>query len=111
MRLQDTAAIPSRKRPNTSKRAVCLEHQTFYGTHGVITLVRYRAMAQRNRSQKCTSSVAKQPPICPAGGFCDHRKLCDERRLCTRLSFAPMDAIDVTPAVHFVGFRGQEYQS
>ena len=53
----------------------------------------------------------KWAAICPDGGSCDHPRLCDERGLCTRLRAAPINSADVAIAVHFVGFRGEEYHS
>jgi hypothetical protein len=54
--------------------------------------------------------------ICPAASFndCCCPRICNERRLCARLHYAPIDAIDAVGqtapmAVHFVGFRGEEY--
>lgn len=49
---------------------------------------------------------------CPASHKpCIAYHLCDERRLCMRLHCRPIDCLDVRPAVHFVGFRGEEYHS
>src|SRR5271166_92342 len=52
-------------------------------------------------------------PTCPAGGNCPHRGLCDTRRLCSRMHVAPIDLLDADaePAVHFVGFTGEEWHS
>jgi hypothetical protein len=50
--------------------------------------------------------------ICPASDkACAAARLCEERRLCVRLHARPIDLLDATPAVHFVGFRGEEYRS
>lgn len=52
-------------------------------------------------------------PVCPSptSSACIARQVCDERRLCARLHARPIDCLDVTPAVHFVGFRGEEYRA
>ncbi len=52
--------------------------------------------------------------ICPASDRpCIRRDICEGRGLCTRMRFAPLDMLgeDYVPLVHFVGFRGEEYQS
>jgi len=51
---------------------------------------------------------------CPAaGGDCRCYQLCEERQLCVLLHESPLSAISrgCPPAVHFVGFRGEEYHS
>jgi hypothetical protein len=56
----------------------------------------------------------KYPKTCPAqGGPCPHVHVCLRRRLCACMHVAPIDIImdHVVPAVHFVGFRGDEYNS
>lgn len=50
--------------------------------------------------------------ICPASEApCIVRSLCEDRGLCVRLHAAPVDVLDAPTAVHFVGFRGEEYRS
>ena len=50
--------------------------------------------------------------ICPGSGFCPKMALC-ERRGCLKLPDPrPIDRLDEpAPALHFVGFRGEEYWS
>jgi hypothetical protein len=58
--------------------------------------------------------MSKNENICPAGGVCNNVNVCDTERLCTRLHARPVDILmsgAETPAVHFVGFRGDEYHS
>jgi hypothetical protein len=52
--------------------------------------------------------------ICPAHtNPCVAPYVCDERRLCARMHHAPIALLGerYRPAVHFVGFRGEEYHS
>jgi hypothetical protein len=52
--------------------------------------------------------------ICPSSPLpCLRRALCVERGLCCRAHYAPIDELFVgaPAAVHFVGFRGDEYHS
>lgn len=56
------------------------------------------------------------PAICPTHSApCPDRSTCDRRRLCARLPLGhprPIDLIPThRPALHFVGFRGDEYHS
>lgn len=57
-----------------------------------------------------------QKSICPNSADaapCDQRRTCAARRLCVHVDVAPIDllAAGVQPALHFVGFKGDEYNS
>jgi hypothetical protein len=55
--------------------------------------------------------MASHAHICPASASpCNNAWVCDKRQLCTRMHVAPIDVLgaDHEPAVHFVGFRGEE---
>src|SRR6476620_1298923 len=51
--------------------------------------------------------------ICPASAdwSCISEMVCDDRGICARLHSRPIDVIDISMMVHFVGFRGEEYNS
>jgi hypothetical protein len=52
--------------------------------------------------------------ICPASPEpCASGAVCESRRLCCRMHYRPIDLllVDAPAAVHFVGFRGEEYHS
>ncbi len=52
-------------------------------------------------------------PFHPDAGPCDAKATCERRRLCVRVDVAPIDFIagGVRSALHFIGFRGEEYWS
>lgn len=59
-------------------------------------------------------NLNKHAFICPsAPGDCRCLWLCSERRLCMLAREAPIDAMarEHAPALHFVGFRGEEYHN